>query len=306
MSRVTLLGRKRDFKDAVFFTIMMAIPTIQFLIFYIGVNFNTVKMAFQEYDPIAGKFFFSLGNFETFFQELSSMPYMKKMIVNSVVQGFFSMAVSIVLCLIFSLYIYRKQFGHKFFKVMLFVPSIVSAIVMTRILAAICDGLIPEILTKLSGEKVVGLLANRDTRLSTVIFLAIWGGFGPSMLIYVGAMSGIDESISEAAQLDGATFIQESWYITLPLIYPTLVVQIIASISGIFMNQFGLYSFFRDTADVDIRTVGYWFYTQLQYANGDISQYPYLSSIGLLCTLATIPVAFGVRFVMNKLGPKTE
>ena len=228
------------------------------------------------------------------------------MLANSLSLALYSVGLNLILCLTFSLYIYRKQFGYQFFKVILFIPSIVSSIVMVRVFCAICDGMIPDIILKLTGTEIKGLLANRDTQMATVIFFCLWCGFGPSMLIYVGAMSGIDDSISEAARLDGATFLQEAWYITLPLIYPTIVVQIVAGISGILTNQMGLYSFFGDGADVDIRTVGYWLYNSLKSANGDVSQFPYLSAVGLLCTFVTVPVTFGVRIAMNKLGPKTE
>ena len=300
------LKRKRDLSDGLFFAAMMAIPTLQVIIFYIVKNFNAILMAFQVFDPKTGGVTYTFENFSRFFYEWKTAEAFKTMTLNSLTFGIFTVFVSPAICIMFSLYVYRKELWSGLFKVLLFIPSIVSSIVIVRVHTAVFDGMIPELYKLITGEKMNGLLADLETRKATIIFSCLWGGFGPSMLIYVGAMSAIDESISEAAKLDGANFLRESLHITLPLIYPTIIVQFVAGLSGIFVNQMNLYSFYGDGAHRSIATVGYWMYNQVKQANGNYYQYPYISAVGMLCTLITVPVTLGARFVLNKVGPKTE
>ena len=303
---MNILKRKRDLSDGLFFAVMMAIPTIQFIIFYVVKNFDAILMAFQVYDPKSGSATYTLENFKTFFYEWSTVSYFKTRTLNSLIYGVFTIFVSSILCILFSLYVYRKELWSGLFKVLLFIPAIVSSIVIVRVHTAVFDGMVPALWKLITGEEIKGLLANIDSRKGTIIFSCLWGGFGPGMLIYVGAMSAIDDSISEAAKLDGAGFLRESVHITLPLIYPTIIVQFVAGLSAVFVNQMNLYSFFGDTADVTVQSIGYWLYNEVKHANGDIYRYPYVAAVGMLCTAITVPVTLGARYVLNKVGPKTE
>ncbi len=302
------LVKSKTLKDALFFACLAVVPTLNFLVLYVGVNFNSILLAFQTYNPETLKMEFdALVNFERFFIEFSTMSTFKTALGNSLLASLFTVGVGICIALVFSLYIYHKQFGHKFFKVILFVPSIISSIVMVKMYAMFCDEALPDLIEGLFGlTKVKGLLANLDTRWSAIIFFNLWSGFGSSILIYVGGMNNISDSISEAAKLDGVNVLQETWYITLPLIYPTILTFVTAGLTSIFTNQLGLYSFWGDSADQNIITIGYWIYREVVKASGQIAAYPYISTVGLLCTVVCIPVTFLVRWSMNKLGPKTE
>ena len=303
---MNILKRKKDLRDGLFFAVMMAIPTVQFIIFYVIKNFSAVLMAFQVFDPKTGGVTYTFENFTNFFYEWKTTDSFQTMTLNSLTFSVFSVVVAPIICIMFSLYVYRKELWSGAFKVLLFIPSIVSSIVIVRVHTAVFDGMIPEIWKIITGDSIKGLLANLETRKGTIIFSCLWGGFGPSMLIYVGAMSAIDESISEAAKLDGAGFLRESLHITLPLVYPTIVVQFIAGLAGIFVNQMNLYSFYGDTAHRSISTVGYWLYNMVQRAKGNYYEYPYISAVGMLCTLIIVPITLGMRYVLNKVGPKTE
>lgn len=302
------LAKSKMKKDALFFACLVAVPTLNFLVLYIGVNFNSILLAFQKYNPETLKMEYnSVANFERVFNEFSTLPTFKTALSNSLIASLFTVGVSICIALVFSLYIYHKQWGHKVFKVILFVPSIISSIVMVKMYAMFCDEALPDLIEMMfKVTKVKGLLANLDTRWGAIIFFNLWSGFGSSILIYVGGMNNISDSVSEAAKLDGVNVLQETWYITLPLIYPTLLTFVTAGLTGVFTNQLGLYSFWGDAADSNVITVGYWLYREVARAQGQMATYPYIAAVGLLCTVVCIPVTFFVRWLMNKLGPKVE
>ena len=183
-------------------------------------------------------------------------------------------------------------------KVVLFAPSVICGMALIAIYTQFVEVVIPHIFTDLE----IGLLANPATKFKTVLFYCIWLGFGGSILLYVGAMNNISDSVIEACKLDGANTLQEIWYIVLPLIYPTFVTFIVVGVGGIFTNQMGLYSFFGEGATPDIQTFGYWFFVRTKAAGA--KDYPELAAVGLLMTAIVAPVTLFVKWGMEKLGPK--
>ena len=117
-------------------------------------------------------------------------------------------------------------------------------------------------------------------------------------------MEDIPTSVVEAAKLDGATPMQEFFHITLPMIWPTLVTFLTVSVAGFFTNQMNLYSFYGDYAPNAMTNFGYVMFRET-YAVG-ASRYPYVASLGLFMTLIAAPLTFGVKFLLEKFGPKTE
>ena len=118
-------------------------------------------------------------------------------------------------------------------------------------------------------------------------------------------MSGISESIAEAAKLDGITPLKELVLIDIPMIFPTISVFVVSSIAQAFMNQMNVFNMYgQGAADINIYTIGYYLYTNILGAlSGD---YPYYSAFGLVLTFITIPVAFLTKFVLDKFGPSVD
>ena len=116
-------------------------------------------------------------------------------------------------------------------------------------------------------------------------------------------MDRIPESILESATLEGISKIQEFWYITLPLIFPTMSTFLIVGVAGIFTNQFNLFSVYGIAPpSTDMYTLGYYLFAETAYAN-DLS-YPRLSAFGILFTVIAVPLTFGFRFILEKFGPQ--
>jgi putative aldouronate transport system permease protein len=81
-----------------------------------------------------------------------------------------------------------------------------------------------------------------------MLCVSIWKGAGYSAIIYMATISGIDTEFYEAAELDGATRLQQVWHITLPFLLPTVIILTIMSIGRIMNADFGL--FFNVTRDI--------------------------------------------------------
>lgn len=288
------IGKKT--KDKIFYWGVLVLPLLQFAIFYIAVNFNSFLLAVKEYDSLTGAYsFVGFSNFERLFNDFATRNIFATMFENSLIAFAVNVLVGITLGLIFSYYIYKKMPFGKFFKVILFMPSIISAIVMVSVFKQFTERVIPEI----TGG--AGLLANPDTEFATLLFYMLWSGFGVSILMYVGAMNNINDSVIEAAQLDGVNAFTEFTRIVLPLVWPTVVVFLTTQLAQIFSNQMNLFSFYGHSAEPRVQTVGYYLYRNTYVAQ--ISDYPYLAAFGLVLTFIVAPVTVFARWLLTKFGP---
>jgi len=299
---------KRMFSRQLFYLAIILLPVIQFAIFYIYVNFNSFVMAFQKYEANIDTLgytvkFAGTENFKKAFEILEKNAFMIK---NSLIMYAFNLCFGTTLAIIFSYYIYKKYFLSGLFRVMLFLPQIVSGLIFAILFKYIVTNVYSYIGLQLTGEKVVGLLDNLDTRFGTVVFFNLWVSFGVSVLMYSNSMSTIDPSIVESAQLDGANTIQEFIWITLPSIYPTLVSFFIIGITGIFTNQNGLFDMFGSNANT-AATLGYYLFMVVESADVDtIPSFSQISALSLILTFVMVPTTLLIRSLLNRVGPSVD
>lgn len=299
----------RTKKRNLFYTLMMCFPVLQFLVFYVYINLNTVILAFQQYS-IAGTegYLVEFARFKNFISifEFFATAEAISMFSNSIMVYVIHLLIGSTLALFFSYYIYKKYLLHGIFKVFLFMPQILSAVVLALLFKYIAT----DAYIELFGARF-GLLDDPSTRMFALTFFSVWVSFGSNILIYSGAMSGINESIAESAELEGVNPLQEFWFITLPMIFPTFITFFVAGLAGAFSNQFNLYTIYENNAPME--TVGYFLYTQSAHSAlvpqvNPTTHKPYLSyseiaAFGLIITLFVAPVTLVLRKILTKYGP---
>lgn len=296
----TLNRKKRN--DLIFFITLVVLPLTQFFLFYICVNANSILLSLKEYDVITGETSFVwLKNFKNVFYEFTATTLMPTALKNSLIAWVVNLFVGIVLGMIFSYYIFKKMLGSNFFKVLLFMPSIVSSLVMVVVFRQFVEKGLPAF-AGWFGVEMQGLLGNNDTYFGTILFYNIWVGFGTQILMFLGAMNNISDGVLEAAKIDGASFVKEFIFIVVPLVWSTFEVFVTVSVVQIFTNQLNLFSFEGANAQAQFYTLGYYLYRGVQ--TGRQADYPMLSALGLICTLFAIPLTYLAKFVLRKIGPK--
>ena len=189
-------------------------------------------------------------------------------------------------------------------RVMLFLPSIISSIVMVILFRNLVDNFIPAVVLRLGGEEVLGLLADHNTTMIVLIVYGILMGFGTNVLLLSGAMSAISTSITEAAQIDGANRWREFWHIVFPQVFPTFLTIFIISVANLFSNQLNLFSFYGAHADAQFSTIGYILYKRTLSAS--YAEYSDLAAIGIILTLIIVPITLGIRKFLEKVGPSND
>lgn len=301
------LDRKK--KKLIFYTLMIAYPLLQFCIFYIGVNINSVLLAFKEYNygisgGSAGYSFAGFKQFALCLEKFQTEPALSASIGNSLITYLISTVVSSSLALFFAFYIHNKKFAATFFRLILFLPSVISPLVMAIMFNNFAEEALPMLLEQWFGIDCPPLLSDPSIRFGTLQFYSVWVGFGTSVLLYNSSMAAIDVSVLEAAKLDGAVGFKEFLYVVFPLIFSTFSTFFIVGVATIFTNQLNLYSFFGDQASASIYTFGYYLYKYT--ARASISDYPWLSAMGLMMTVVAVVLTFTVKWLLKKFGPSVD
>lgn len=339
-----------------FYIIMIAWPVIHSALFYFYVNFSSILMAFQSLEITSEgyKSVFTTERLKFAWEWLfTGQLYNFWIAIKFFIVNF---PISFTLALTFSFYIYKKYPGAGIFKVMLFMPSIVSSLVFCIIYKYLCEYGYAEIVCMLDGlpkaNEIPGftfvedvpvintqtlsqqgsLLTKEGTSFFMIVFYDIWISFGTNILLYSGAMSGIDESVIESAQLDGANLIQEFIHISLPLIFPTITSLLIVTMTTIFTATGSQLSLYGEYPPDEVRTIGFSIYVMTQkvgssgIAAGPDTKSPAwvtatsgahagetanvsindLAAFGLILSCFIIPIVLTFRKLMKKYGPSVD
>lgn len=293
----------------IFYVALLIFPLLQFAVFYIYVNINSIMLAFKEFNPLAESFdeAYTWVYFKNISQVINDFITNKHGLLNALKNTgklfLATMLIGIPLPIFVSYYMYKKGFFYKGFRIILYLPSVVSTFAIVLSYMYFCEVAVPEIGNVL-GMKIIPLISNPKTVYGTILFFYLWFSIGSSFMLYTSTMEGINPSVIEAAKLDGANSFQEFFYVILPLIYPTFVTYIVTSIAVMFTNQMNLFSFFGIEAPSNLTTIGYFLYKETTISG--IAQYPYLAAFGIVCTLVSIPLCFGIKFLLERLGPSTR
>ena len=291
------------------YALLMAFPLLHFCVFYVYVNANSIAMAFQNVDPVTGERVLVFSNFAEQFKFLATGPALNMLRV-SLLGYVVHLVVGLTTGLLFAYYVYKKRVMSSTFRVLMFLPSIIPAIVFVTIYRYFTDNAFPEIIAGLFNLNDVpqGLFSNKETRLVVILFYDIFVAFGTSVLMYTNKMDSIEPSLTEAARIDGATPFKEFWYVVLPMTFSTISVFLVTGVASIFMNQMFLFSFYGWAPPADLDTFGYYFFRKTSEATtyNDKQALCTLSALGLIFSAMAIPLTFGVRYLLNRYGPKED
>lgn len=128
----------------------------------------------------------------------------------------------------------------------------------------------------------------------------LWTGFGLNLIMFNGSMSRIPESVVESAKLEGVGFWKELFSITVPMIWPTFSMLMLLSVTSVFAST-GPIVLFADQADFDIGTIDFWMYKNVAAATGAQKEYNLASALGLILTVASLPIFLFVMWLRKKL-----
>ena len=205
--------------------------------------------------------------------------------------------------ILFPYYIYKKCPGSKFFKAILYLPHILSGMVLGLIFKEIANNLVPEVFESF-GIMVDPLLTYVDTKFWTIWGYGAFFSVGEGILLWTALMSRIPESLVEYCKLEGCGPLREFKELTLPLVFGQVAINLVAGVAAIFTNDFGLYTYYG-SGSTNPTTIGYYTYCLVVDSDG-YSNYSYASTIGVFCTCIAAPITLVLRWALDKVDPKVQ
>lgn len=287
-----------------FITLALIYPLLIFAIFYLFVNFNSFLLALKVEEN--GTYVFAddlFVNFKKTFTMLTKDPIMIRGLKNQLLIYAYGIFINQPFQIIISYFIWKKIPLGGFFKVVIFIPSIVSGMVYVTIGRYIISDLIPLMV----GDPYLRLLDSFETQFKTVFIYSILIGVGGNIVYYLGAISSVDQSVVEYGKLDGLNSPRELWHIVLPHIWPTMISFIIVTTSQFFTEKLSLYDFFAGGAHTNSYTLGYYYFI-LVFSNNTLNTaaYPEGAAAGLLFTIIAVPMTFGIKYLLERFGPSED
>ncbi len=303
-------GISERVKDNLFVYSLVGYPLLLFLIFFVGVNFNSILLAFQTIDG-TGKHFAGFKNFQIFWQEMTGQGNLLfYSFTNSIKMYLINLLICMPLYIVFSYLLFKQCPGHKIITFLVMIPTIMSGLVISLIFVNFIgsNGPLTYICQKLgiNDGKWLNLLYSEEFAFGTTIFYTIWLSFSMSLLVYPTSMRGINPDIFESAKIDGVSnMFQELGHIILPLIYPTMTTFLVTGLAGIFANAGPLMEFYYTGAPDYVSNMGYYF-TKMILVDATEFSYPKYAAGGLILTVIVAPLTILFKNFLEKFDYTVE
>ncbi len=223
-----MIDVRKDFKAnrAVY---LMALPVILFFIVFSYIPMTGLVMAFQKYSPQLGIFgseWVGLKNFTDFFGSY----YFLRLLKNTFLLSFYDLIFAFPAPIIFALLIneVRNRYFKKAVQTISYIPFFISLVVIAGLIIDFTSskGIITSIVSLFGVEKS-NLLGNAQYFRPIFIGSNIWQNLGFQSIIYIAALSSVDQELYEAAVLDGAGRWKQTIHITIPSISSTIIMLLI-------------------------------------------------------------------------------
>ena len=277
-----------------FLFLCVAPAAILYFVFMILPTLNVFRMSLFErgaYSPT--ETFVGMANFRALAKDVKFITAMQNtilLIVTVTVITFF-------FAIVFAAILTREKIkGQNFFRIVFYIPNILSVVVIAGIFSAIYkpeNGMLNSILSLLSGREVMILWKDQPMVIVSVIIAMVWQAIGYYMVMYMASMSAVPESLYESAGLDGAGRLTQFFQLTLPLIWTnirtTLTFFIISTINMAFLFVKAMVA--KGMADVGL---------SFMYAQKDAGLYGYSMAAGVVIFLFSFLLSALVNWVTRR------
>ncbi len=264
--------------------LLIAPQLIGFLVFSIYPILWVFRYAFYDYDGITAVWC-GLDNFRRAFT--NDLTYWKS-VLNTIIIAYGKLIIEIPLALLAALLLSNKLVKvKKIFSVIFYLPKVTGAAVNAMIfsfLFATFNGPINNLLMEIGLTKVpVEWLSQGWSAMLVVIIESMWSGFAQNVLYFMAGVQNISDDVMEASEIDGATKIQQFFYVTIPMLAPTIkVILLLAMVNGMkIMNSVMLLTNGGPAGSTNVVMLHIY---KMYFEAAGSPQYGYASALGVITT----------------------
>ncbi|MCM3337741.1 sugar ABC transporter permease [Paenibacillus sp. MER TA 81-3] len=211
----------------------IAVALVVFAVFTAYPVVSAFIISFQDYKPLGSTFV----GFDNYIESFKYSLFWKSM-VNTVVYTILTVPVALIIS--FGVAILILPLNKKLqttFKAIYYLPAVASGVALSVVWLWIFDPMPTGILNQVLGFFGINnqnWLGSSSTSMFSLVLMSWLSSHGTSIIIYLAALLGIDDSYYEAAELDGASFIKKLWYIVIPCLKPTTLFLLVTGVIGSF------------------------------------------------------------------------
>ena len=209
---------------------VMVLPAVLYILLFSYKPMYGIQIAFRDFsfrDGITGSEWVGFDQFRRLF----SSHWFPVILRNTLTISFLNLFINFPLPIIFALMAneLKNEKVKRTLQTVSYAPHFISTVVLCGMVILFLNptsGIINKFITMFGGE-AIAFMSEPHLFKWVYVFSGVWAGTGWSALIYFSALSAVDKSLLEAAEIDGASRLQRIWYINVPTIVPTIVIQII-------------------------------------------------------------------------------
>lgn len=279
---------------------MMALPLVYLIIFKYMPMFGNI-LAFRRYRPGLGPFGTEWVGFR-YFELFMKDPAFWRAFRNTLTISLLNLVVNFPLPIIFALLLNELRF-HRFKKLVQtvsYMPRFVSIIVVIAILGELLSpssGLINIFIQNITGRPPVYYINEPEYFRLIYVLTEAWQFTGWKAIIYLAAITNIPSEMYEAARIDGASRVQQIFFITIPSILPTIMIMLILNIGRLLNLGFEKVLLLYTPNNSEVSDI----ISTLVYRTGLANQnYSYATAIGLFSSVIGAFLIISANFISRK------
>lgn len=223
---------------------VMMLPGLVYLFINNYMPMTGIVVAFKKYNVqkgIWGSDWCGIDNFEYLFKS-DAFIIIRNTLLYNVAFIIINIVIGVILAIMISDIASKK--AKTLYQSAIMLPFLISIVIVSYVVFAFFgaeNGMLNNTILKAAGSDPVSWYQEPRFWPYILIFVNTWKGVGYGCLIYIAAIAGIDKSFYEAAELDGATKLQQIRYITLPNLVPSIITLLLLNVGRIFYSDFGLF-----------------------------------------------------------------
>lgn len=285
--------------------VLLVIPIVMLLIFNYGPMAGVI-IAFKKFSLRKGIWdspWVGFDNFEKFFKSFK-FPLILK---NTVILSLYSFAASFPLPIVLALCLNAMR-GRRYKKVIqtvTYMPHFISTVVMVGLLFSVLSnrsGLYGAAYTALTGEIGPNILGEPKAFRHLYVWSDVWKNTGYAAVIYIAALAGVDVSLHQAAEMDGANRFQRLIHIDLPTIMPSISILMILEVGKIMSVGAERVLLMQNTLNMQYSEVISTYVYKMGVASGASNDYSFSTAVGLFNSVVNLILLV----VTNKISDKVS
>ncbi len=282
---------------------LFLLPCLTYIILFNYIPLYGIQIAFKDFravlgiwgSPFADPWF---SHFARFFNSYQFTTLLYNTLSLSIYQLLVSFPLPIILALVLNYTTMPKL--KKMAQTMTFAPHLISVVVIAGMLVVFCgsNGLFNQIL-QLFGIAPIAFLGSASIYQSVYVWSSVWQHTGYQAVIYVAALTSVNDELHEAAIVDGANKLKRIWHIDLPAIMPTMIILLIMNVGSLMSVGFEKSLLLQNSLNLERSEIisTYVYKIGLQSA-----QYSYATAIGLFNNI----ISFILLLTVNRIARKVS